>query len=208
MIMTAFQQELEAVFEWNRQFIYRTAYNVTGNSDDAEDVLQIVFLKLMKGQPSSDFQRNLKGYLYRAATSEALTILRSRERRKLVDEDVGSLEILAPEPNTRRDDQIASMRAAAVKMKPGHVETLTLHYSEGLRCTEIAKIRGKPLGTVLADLLRGREELKRLVRKEEKHGETQKRKHERDRSQVLADASGAGNGSGVGPGPAAPAERA
>jgi RNA polymerase sigma-70 factor (ECF subfamily) len=206
--MTAFQQELEAVFEGNRQFIYRTAYNVTGDSDDAEDVLQIVFLKLMKGQPSSDFQRNLKGYLYRAATSEALTIVRSRERRKLADEDVSSLEIPAPAANSRRDDQLASMRAAASKMKPSQVETLTLHYSEGLRCTDIAKIRGKPLGTVLVDLYRGREEMKRLVRKEGKHGETQKRKHERDRSQVLADASGSGDRRGVGPGSTAPPERA
>jgi RNA polymerase sigma-70 factor (ECF subfamily) len=205
--MTAFQQELSALFEENRPLVYRTAYNVTGSTGDAEDVLQNVFVKLMKGQPSSDLQKNPQGYLYRAATNEALSILRSRERRKRLEEDLRSMPAPAPVSESDRDDQIARLRAATAKMKPGYVETLTLHYSEGRTCADIAKIRGKPLGTVLADLYRGRAEMRRLVRMEEKHGETQKRKHERDRSQVLASAPDAGNGSGVGPGPAAPAER-
>ena len=206
--MTAFQQELDALFEENRPLVYRTAYNITGSTSDADDVLQNVFVKLLKGQPSSDLPKNPKGYFYRAATNEALEILRSRECRKRLEEDLRSMPAPAPVSESDRDEQIAQLRAATAKMKPGHVETLTLHYSEGLRCADIAKIRGKPLGTVLADLYRGRAEMKRLVPKEVKHGETQKGKHERDRSQVLAGAPGSGNGRGVGPGPAAAPERA
>jgi RNA polymerase sigma-70 factor (ECF subfamily) len=89
--MTAFQQELSALFEENRPLVYRTAYNVTGSTGDAEDVLQNVFVKLMKGQPSSDLQKNPQGYLYRAATNEALSILRSRERRKRLEEGLRSM---------------------------------------------------------------------------------------------------------------------
>src|SRR5438477_7232616 len=159
-----FQREIDALFRENHQLIYRAAYGVTGNPGDAEDVLQTVFLRLIRGQPSSDFAKNPKGYLYRAAINEAVTVIRSRERRKLTADSVDSLEIPAPVAEPGRDDEIGRMRAAMAKMKPDHVETLNLRYKEDYSCLEIAKIRGKPLGTVFADLFRARAELRKLTR--------------------------------------------
>ena len=60
-----FQQELEALYRENYQLIYRAAYGVTGNAEDAQDVLQTVFVKLIEAPPPGDFKRNPKGYLYR-----------------------------------------------------------------------------------------------------------------------------------------------
>lgn len=45
------------MFEKHHSLIYRAAYSVTGNGYDAEDALQIVFLKMIKGEPSSDFRK-------------------------------------------------------------------------------------------------------------------------------------------------------
>src|SRR5437764_3556002 len=185
--MTRFQSELETLFRENHLRIYRAAYSVTGNHGDAEDVLQNIFLKLSQGQPSSNFDKNPEGYLYRAAINEAVSILRSRERRTLADDDVEGLEMPAPEVESGRDDRIDRMRAAMAKMKPSLIETMNLRYKEELPCSEIARIRGKPVGTVLADLFRGRRQMRKLMRIQEKQGETQHEKHETDRRQILAD---------------------
>ena len=61
-----FRQELEKLYREKNQKIYRAAYGVTGNRQDAKDALQNVFLRLIQRPPSSDFKKNPEGYLCRA----------------------------------------------------------------------------------------------------------------------------------------------
>src|SRR4026209_2165010 len=70
--------ELEQLFHEHSRMLYRTAYLMLGNAADAEDVLQNVFLKLLRGEPGPD--RNPKGYFYRAAINISLNVIRSRKR--------------------------------------------------------------------------------------------------------------------------------
>ena len=51
---------------------------------DAEDVLQTVFLRLVRGQDDYDWSRNPEAYLSRAAINASLDLLRSRTRSKAV----------------------------------------------------------------------------------------------------------------------------
>jgi RNA polymerase sigma-70 factor, ECF subfamily len=64
----------------------RTAYSVTGSRQDAEDVLQTVFLRLLRRGFPPDFGRNPEGYLYRAAVNLSLNTMRARQRQQLVDD--------------------------------------------------------------------------------------------------------------------------
>jgi DNA-directed RNA polymerase specialized sigma24 family protein len=61
------KQEFERIFHEYSSFIYRTAYGVTGNAEDAEDVLQTIFLRLMRRELPPNLKNNPKAYLYRAA---------------------------------------------------------------------------------------------------------------------------------------------
>lgn len=189
-----FQQELEALYRENYQLIYRAAYGVMRNAEDAEDVLQTVFVTLIQAPPPSDFSRNPKGYLYRTAINSALKTLRSRQSRKLADDDVDSMEIAAPE----HDDRIDPMRRAIAKMKPSVVEMVNLRYKEGCSCREIAKITGKPVGRVGVELLRARAELKRLIGIQETYRETQESKYKRNRGPNFPDSPPPGDGSSGG----------
>jgi RNA polymerase sigma factor (sigma-70 family) len=73
--------ELEAIFQEHNQLVYRTAYGVTGSAQEAEDVLQTVFLQLLRSGVPPGLRKNPKGYLYRAAVNQALNAVRSRRRR-------------------------------------------------------------------------------------------------------------------------------
>ena len=77
--------DLEALFAEHAEFTYRTAYGVTGRHEDAEDVLQTVFLRLMRGDCPSAAITNPQAYLYRAAVNVSLDAIRLRRRHVPVD---------------------------------------------------------------------------------------------------------------------------
>ena len=76
--------ELEILFRAHHGRVFRTAQRITGSAADAEDVLQTVFLRLMKGQGTYDLSQNAEAYLSRAAINASLDLLRSRTRAKSV----------------------------------------------------------------------------------------------------------------------------
>src|SRR5881392_921238 len=78
-------QEFEELFRDHYQLVYRTAYGITGRTEDAEDVLQTVFLKFLRRGTLPDLKKNPKGYLYRAAVNLSLDTIRSQRREILTD---------------------------------------------------------------------------------------------------------------------------
>ena len=79
---------LETIYREDATVVLQAAYRVTGNTDDAEDVLQTVFTRLANRDHPPDFSTGSRAYLRRAATNAALDIVQSRYAR-----DGVSLEI-------------------------------------------------------------------------------------------------------------------
>src|SRR5436190_16518592 len=87
-------QDVEDIFRQHYQLVYRTAYGVTGRAEDAEDVVQTIFLRLLQRNVSPDLMKNLKGYLYRAAVNLSLNIVQKQGRHGA--EDVESIAAAVP----------------------------------------------------------------------------------------------------------------
>jgi RNA polymerase sigma-70 factor (ECF subfamily) len=184
----AIYEQVETLFKENYQLIFKAAFRVTGSPESAEDVLQTVFVRLLQEKrPPKDFLKNPAGYLHRAATNEAISMTRSRDRQKLTDEEIDFDQMPAPGSDSTEGPDIERLRAAMAKMKPGSVELLNLYYNDGYTCREIAEMQGRLTPAVGMDLSRARSELKRLVRIEEKHSE--EKRDQRNRKQTLAGAS-------------------
>lgn len=160
----ALTSELEDLFRQHHQLIYRTAYSVTGSRPDAEDVLQIIFLRLLRRGLPPDLTRNPKGYLYRSAINLSLNTVRDRERRKL---PAGSERVLVPvdstSPPSADDDVRRSLLKAIAQLKPRAVEILILRHVHDYSDAEIARILGTSRGTVAVALFRARARLRTLL---------------------------------------------
>src|SRR6516225_2648212 len=78
--------DLDELFQEHYVLVYRTAYGVTSRVEDAEDVVQTVFLRLLQREKPREFLKNPRGYLYRAAVNLSLTTLQTRRRRALTEE--------------------------------------------------------------------------------------------------------------------------
>jgi RNA polymerase sigma-70 factor (ECF subfamily) len=160
----ALTSELEDLFREHHQLIYRTAYSVTGSRPDAEDVLQIIFLRLLRRGLPPDLENNPKGYLYRAAINLSLNTVRDRERQKL---PAGSERILAPvdlAPPRSADAEVRRRLLDAIaRLTPRAVEILILRHVHEYSDAEIARMLGTSRGTVAVALFRARVRLRKLL---------------------------------------------
>src|SRR5687768_8583118 len=135
--------ELETLFQTHHARVFRTAQRITGSAADAEDVLQTVFLRLVKGQESYDLSQNPEAYLSRAAINASLDLLRSRTRARTVnleDFDSQSLASKSRTPEAEHNDRElqALVRQAVARLGKTAGEMFVLRYYEGLDNREIA----------------------------------------------------------------------
>jgi RNA polymerase sigma-70 factor (ECF subfamily) len=172
---TAFRKSLDALYRDHGKLVYRAAYSILGNPDDAKDVLQTVFLRLVRLEAPelrSGFHRSPQRYLHRAAVNEALHILESGHRRMRSDEDVECLEIETP-PNESSYDNVMIRRLQKVmtKLDPDTVSLLMLRYDADFNNAQIAEMMGTSRSAVAMALMRARRRLKKMMRLEERHHE-------------------------------------
>lgn len=163
MSTVSLPSELKDLFQEHYRLIYRTAYSVTGSRHDAEDVLQTVFLRLLRRGLPPDFNRNPQGYLYRAAVNLSLNAVRTRKRLQLVD---GAERLLAsvPAAESNHDNGLQrSLLDAMAQLNPRAVEILILRYEHDHSDAEIAKMLGTSRGTIAVSLYRTRARLKKLL---------------------------------------------
>jgi RNA polymerase sigma-70 factor (ECF subfamily) len=154
-------QDFEAVFNEHARFVYRTAYGVTGSHEDAEDILQTVFMRVLGRDLPHDVARNPRAYLYRAAVNLSLDTIRMR-RRYLRVEDEKLTELPAPADST--DDLIhRRLYQAIAELKPETAQILILRYVHDRSDAEIARMLGVSRGTIALRLFRSRARLKKLL---------------------------------------------
>jgi RNA polymerase sigma-70 factor (ECF subfamily) len=152
----------DELFQEHASFIYRTAYGVTGRHEDAEDVLQTLFLRLLRSDLSAA-AKNPKAYLYRAAVNLSLNVVRVRRRQ--VEVDVADLpDVAAPVSNSLDDDEHHRyLYQAIAELKPEAAEILILRYVHDKSDAEIARMLGVSRGTIALRLFRSRARLKTLL---------------------------------------------
>jgi RNA polymerase sigma-70 factor, ECF subfamily len=151
--------EFERIFQEHHGLIYRAAYRITRSAEDAEDVLQTVFLRLLRRESPPDFSSNPKGYLHRAAVNAALDVIKLRKRTVPPDESLQSGHRTA---ETTEVQQL--VLAALAELSPKLAEMFVLKYVEGYDNREIAKLSGTSHGVVAVMLFRARARLKKSIR--------------------------------------------
>lgn len=159
-------QDFERIFKDHHDLVYRSAYRITGRAEDAEDVLQTLFLRLLRRECPPDIEANPKAYLHRAAVNIALDIVKARNRHVSSDETEMHFEDTRPtQDRQHRSTEIKRwLGAALAQLSPKAAEMFVLRHVEGYDNAEIAKMLGTSRGTVAVMLFRARVHLKKSVR--------------------------------------------
>jgi RNA polymerase sigma-70 factor (ECF subfamily) len=161
----AIPDELEQAFRAHHRLVFRTAYRITGNSGDAEDVLQTVFLRMLRRSGKADPLDNAESYLRRAAINAALDVVRSRQASQTVPlpEETSGLM-----PTTPARADVSGLRQALARamaeLKPRQAEIFALRFLEGLSNQEIAQALGISQVLVAVTVHRTRQQLRKQLR--------------------------------------------
>jgi RNA polymerase sigma-70 factor (ECF subfamily) len=167
-------EAVAALFARHHGAVLRAAYRITGNAMDAEDVLQTVFMRLLRrpvgpGDDQLDLSQSAGSYLHRAAVNAALDLLRSRRRSRLValgDFEQELVDDDRPDPERRFGHRELGRRlcAALTRLSPRQAEIFALRYLEGLGNLEIARLLGSSQTAIAVVLHRARHRLQQELR--------------------------------------------
>ena len=141
------------------RFLYTVAYRLTGDYDDAHDLVQEVLLRVRRGlatyRPGS-----MEGWLSRIATNAFLDEVRRRRRRPAdtLGDDADRLLPAHPSADEALAGEVlpADVQAALVRLPPDFRAAVVLCDVAGLGYQEIAEALDVPVGTVRSRIHRGR----------------------------------------------------
>lgn len=142
--------------------LYRIAFHILEQQDEAEDAVQETFLKLWEIRDKLDDVESAKAYSIRILKNECLD--RLRKAKKSVPAD----QVLVREPISPTDEQIDARRRlekvlGAIKSLPDiQKQVLLLRTVEGLSYEEISKKMGMSQLTLRVLLTRARGALRNL----------------------------------------------
>ncbi|MFN7998047.1 MAG: sigma-70 family RNA polymerase sigma factor [Bryobacteraceae bacterium] len=158
------QQDLGRLFREHHSMVFRAAYRVTGNATDAEDVMQTVFLRLLRRDPHAEAVGNIEAFLRRSAVNAALDLIRSRQTAQSIPlEDVAPLlpenPSLAPDRVQQSAEIRRWLRQAVARLNPRAAEVFVLRFFEDKDNPEIAKSLGTTPASVAVTLSRTRDRI-------------------------------------------------
>jgi RNA polymerase sigma-70 factor (ECF subfamily) len=149
----------EGVARQYGRFLYTVAYRLTGNGDDAQDLVQEVLIRVRRGlatyQPGS-----MEGWLSRIATNVFLDDVRRSKRRPVEALPERPDSVLPPAPAP--EDALAAavlpddVQAAILRLPDEFRTAVVLCDVAGLSYAEIGDALDVPVGTVRSRIHRGR----------------------------------------------------
>jgi RNA polymerase sigma-70 factor (ECF subfamily) len=141
--------------------IYRLLLKMTHNPENASDLTQSTYIRVLQNIHQFDGASRLATWLYRVAVNEALQFLRGEKMRRLRELDRGQDAITGSE--TAAFDARMDVAEALTRLSGDERALIVLRYFEGLSYADMAEILGKPSGTIGSELNRVRQKLRDVL---------------------------------------------
>ncbi|MCI0623036.1 MAG: sigma-70 family RNA polymerase sigma factor [Acidobacteria bacterium] len=159
------------LFDRYSQLALNLASRVLNERQEAEDVVQEVFLQLWREAASYRQERgNVSSWIVAIARSRAIDKLRSRKARRLFDpagesEEMQDLAEQLPDPTFRQEDLDNQLlvRKAFGSLAVDQRVAIEMAYYEGMSQSEIAEALREPLGTIKTRIRSGLLKLKQAL---------------------------------------------
>ena len=152
---------------------YGAVYNLTAHSvrqtDEREDLIQDIFLKVYRNINGFRFQASFSTWLYSIARNMLIDFSRKRQLKTVsIEKEEGGMKIIDtladkkddPEKRIMEREADITLRKALAELDEDHRQILILREMEGLSYIELSKSLKINIGTVKSRLARAREELR------------------------------------------------
>jgi RNA polymerase sigma-70 factor (ECF subfamily) len=155
-----------ALVERHSSPVFRLAYRMTGNQQDAEDVVQESFLRAYRQLRQFDQRASFGTWLYRITANCSLDLIRSRNRRGTPPDEKGP-EIPSGHPGPERlvlSGEIRDRVTRALEtLSDAERTAFVLRHYEGLGIEEIGRILGVQAGAAKHSVFRAVQKLRQAL---------------------------------------------
>ena len=137
------------------QRVFSTAFRITGNADDADDVVQETFLRAYRKLRLFDGRSQFNTWLHRITVNCSMDLMRKKARRsahEMSDEAVGEGRLIAMDP---RPDRLAAsgevgrqVEKVLRSLSPTERTVFVLRHFEGYTSKEIGQMLGMRSGAI------------------------------------------------------------
>lgn len=158
--------------ESHTKFLYNMAMRYTGNSYDAEDLVQETYFIAFKQFEQLRDEAKFKNWVFKILRNTYLKNLRQNAQSKETEYDEG-IDYLQSLENSVEQIDVAEIYEQKVEsnqiqqlldeLPEKHKSPLLLYYMSGMSYREIAETLDLPIGTVMSRLSRGKQILKKKV---------------------------------------------
>jgi RNA polymerase sigma-70 factor (ECF subfamily) len=149
--------------------VYALCYRIIGNSEDAKDISQLVFLKLWENLQKYDSQYAFDTWLYRMVTNVAIDFMRNRQSREnAVNSNLRLVRTSAdPEQGVivQRKEIEAVFQEVSANLSPKQKTIFVMNQMEDMPSAEIAKVLGCRESTVRNHLFNARKTMQAQLEK-------------------------------------------
>ena len=153
------KEEFEKIAEKYMDTLYRVAYSWLKNQHDANDVTQIVLLKLYKTTKLFESDDHIKNWLIKVTVNECKMIFRSPwSKREDITDYAKTLGF--------EEEQYYDLFQAVMKLDKKYSVPLMLFYYDGYSTKEISAMIGVPEKTVSTRLFRAKAKLKNYLKED------------------------------------------
>jgi RNA polymerase sigma-70 factor (ECF subfamily) len=163
---------VESLFDTYRSRLFRLAYRITGNHEDAEDAVQETLYRVATKAHQFRGQSQFSTWLTRIAINQALTCLRRRKRDRSVsldeylagDDGKPQFELrdsrLTPDAALSAGESKALLERCITRLPKMYREIITLYYVDELSIVEVRGTLNLTEPTVKSRLVRARRMLR------------------------------------------------
>ncbi len=156
LIARAKQKDVEALtclYQANFSRVYRYIYSRVTDKTEAEDLTQLVFLKVIQSIDSySSRGAPFTAWLFRIAHNQLIDYVRKTARSPQLGEDLSTVEHHGPGPEETAEETLMmeTVQAGMKHLTPLQQEVLSLRFAAGLSITETARAMAKKEGAIKA----------------------------------------------------------
>ncbi len=161
------RQAFHKLYQQHHPLVYSICLRMTRNVPESEDLTQEVFIHLFRTIGSFRGQAAFTTWLHRITVNHVLMHFRKRRVRSEQTTSDGELPIQvvagSGDPKRMRVVDRILLSEVIAQLPDGYREAVILHDVEGLEHSEIAKMKGRSIGTSKSQLHKGRTMLRELI---------------------------------------------
>ena len=156
------KQRFERLFKDSYPLMYRMAFSMVENADDAKDAVNQVFTQMWKGKPKVS-DDSVRGYLLAATRNQCLHILRQRQLRREMEEQ------LQRDESERQDEERQELLCELQQIIDDNLteqdkRVLELHYNEEMTYAETATVLGISTAAVNKHITRSLAKIRKTLK--------------------------------------------